>query len=113
MVPRHRGRSRAWLRERLTYITEFDETAMHAVPLNSPLFFPPPPVGMKSPPVRVALLVFSDQNSEAHAGASITLFAKLMEANHFRLSIALRVTRSGRCCHRTEDCDRNSYSRQK
>jgi hypothetical protein len=73
---------------------------MHAIPLNSPLFFVPPPVGMKSPPVRVALLVFSDQNSEAHAGASITLFAKLMEANHFRLSIALRLTRSGRCCHR-------------
>jgi hypothetical protein len=67
---------------------------------------------MKSPAVRVALLVLADQNAEAHAGAPITLFAKLMEANYFRLSIALRLTGSGHCYHRAKRRDRNPYSRQ-
>jgi hypothetical protein len=40
MVPRHRGRSRTWLRERLTHITEFDETANARGPTEFAVIFP-------------------------------------------------------------------------
>jgi hypothetical protein len=57
------------------------------------LFFPPPPLGMKSAPVCVALPVFTDQNAEANAGAPVTFFAKLVEANHFRFRGTLSMSR--------------------
>src|SRR5580692_5555278 len=65
------------------------------------LSFPPPPVGVRLAPVRMALLVLADQNAKTHAGLAVALFAKLMEADHFRLHGVLGM---GGCCDNRSTC---------
>jgi hypothetical protein len=67
------------------------------------LSFPPEPFGMRLAPVRVTLLVLADQDAEAHTGFPVAFFAKLMEAEHFRLHVALGAC--GRCDHRCRGRD--------
>src|ERR1019366_910352 len=76
--------------------------ALHVRIMLQVLSFPPPPVGMRPAPVRMALLVLADQNTKTHAGPAVAFFAKLMEADHFRLHRVLGV----RWC-----CDNRSASR--
>jgi len=55
------------------------------------LSFPPEPLAVPLAPVRVALLVPADQNTKANAGSAVTLLAKLVEADHFRLRSVLSM----------------------
>ncbi|MGP8120315.1 MAG: hypothetical protein ACLP8B_07280, partial [Xanthobacteraceae bacterium] len=50
---------------------------------------PPEPVSVGAAPVGVPLLVLTDQDSEADAGATVALFAKLVKSDDFRLVGAL------------------------
>jgi hypothetical protein len=66
------------------------------------LFFPPPPIGVRSAPVSVTLLVLADQDAETNAGAPVAFVAQLVKPYDFSLGVALRLSTRRNCRHSTQ-----------
>src|SRR5271166_1364107 len=58
------------------------------------LSLPPKPIGMQPAPFGMARAVLTEHHSETHTRLAVASLAQLMEADHLRLTRALRLNRS-------------------